>query len=93
MLFTSADYPLFLAAVFFLYALGRRSPVRDGWSWWWLSFLRLAVLVVLGDIVYLLLAKDTAQLWDPIGGPVEYYEKCAQQIKAELEHRVADLDL
>jgi D-alanyl-lipoteichoic acid acyltransferase DltB (MBOAT superfamily) len=69
MLFTSADYPLFLAAVFFLYALGRRSPVRDGWSWWWLSFLRLAVLVVLGDIVYLLLVKDTAQLWDPIGGP------------------------
>jgi tRNA threonylcarbamoyl adenosine modification protein (Sua5/YciO/YrdC/YwlC family) len=30
---------------------------------------------------------------DPIGGPVEYYERCALQIKAELAKRVAELEL
>jgi protein-tyrosine phosphatase len=30
---------------------------------------------------------------DPIGGPVEYYERCAEQIKIELTRRVAELDL
>jgi len=39
------------------------------------------------------LSTNQTDIADPIGGPVEYYEKCAQQIKAELENRVADLDL
>jgi protein-tyrosine phosphatase len=34
-----------------------------------------------------------ADIADPIGGPVEYYEKCAGQIKAVLADRVAKLDL
>jgi protein-tyrosine phosphatase len=29
---------------------------------------------------------------DPIGGPVEYYERCAEQIKVELTKRVGQLD-
>ncbi len=40
-----------------------------------------------------ILATDQRDIADPIGGPVECYEKCAQQIKAELERRVAELDL
>ncbi|MEX0977764.1 MAG: L-threonylcarbamoyladenylate synthase [Pirellulales bacterium] len=39
------------------------------------------------------LSHDQSDIADPIGGPLEYYEKCAQQIKAELERRVAKLDL
>ena len=39
------------------------------------------------------LASDQADIADPIGGPVEYYETCAAQIKRELEPRVAELDL
>ncbi len=39
------------------------------------------------------LAGDRGDIADPIGGPVEFYEKCAQQIKAELEQRVRELDL
>ena len=30
---------------------------------------------------------------DPIGGPLEYYQRCAEQIKTELAERVAQLDL
>lgn len=30
---------------------------------------------------------------DPIGGPVEYYEKCAEQIQAALSKRVGELEL
>lgn len=30
---------------------------------------------------------------DPIGGPVEYYEKCAEQIQAALAERLANLNL
>src|SRR5262245_61017240 len=77
MLFTSADYPLFLAAVFFLYGLGRHAAPTLGGGWrsyltgpWLAAFARLAVMVVLGDVVYLLLVKDTARIWDPIGGPL-----------------------
>ncbi len=29
---------------------------------------------------------------DPIGGPVEYYERCAEQIKVELTRRVGQLE-
>lgn len=39
------------------------------------------------------LSANGGDIADPIGGPVEYYEKCAQQIKTELERRVADLDI
>jgi alginate O-acetyltransferase complex protein AlgI len=77
MLFTSADYPLFLAAVFFLYGLGRHAVPALGGGWrsyltgpWLAALARIAVMLVLGDVVYLLLVKDTALLWDPIGGPL-----------------------
>lgn len=39
------------------------------------------------------LGRNQADIADPIGGPLEFYEKCAQQMKAELEHRVWELDL
>jgi D-alanyl-lipoteichoic acid acyltransferase DltB (MBOAT superfamily) len=57
MLFSSPDYPIFLIAVFFLYALSRRS----GWA-------RAALMVMLADIVFVLVSKDPSTLWDPIGG-------------------------
>ncbi len=57
MLFSSPDYPLYLIAVFFLYALARRS----GWA-------RVAVMVLLGDLVFVLVSKDPGTLWDPLGG-------------------------
>jgi D-alanyl-lipoteichoic acid acyltransferase DltB (MBOAT superfamily) len=62
MLFSSPDYPLFLIAVFFLYALARWG---GGQRAWWA---RLAVMVLLGDVVFMLVAKDPDTLWDPIGG-------------------------
>ncbi|HEX3727105.1 MAG TPA: L-threonylcarbamoyladenylate synthase [Pirellulales bacterium] len=40
-----------------------------------------------------LLADDQADVADPIGGPIEYYQHCAVQIKAHLAKRVAGLDL
>src|SRR5258705_2123017 len=62
MLFSSPDYPLFLIAVFFLYALARwGGGARAAWA-------RLAVMVLLGDVVFMLVAKDPDTLWDPIGG-------------------------
>ena len=60
MLFSSPDYPLFLIAVFFLYALSRLGGPTGRWA-------RVAVMVILGDLVYMLIAKDPALLWDPIG--------------------------
>jgi D-alanyl-lipoteichoic acid acyltransferase DltB (MBOAT superfamily) len=57
MLFSSPDYPLFLGAVFFLYALSRRA----GWA-------RAALILLLGDVVVTLIAKDVDALWDPVGG-------------------------
>jgi alginate O-acetyltransferase complex protein AlgI len=62
MLFSSPDYPLFLIAVFFLYALARWSGGRQG------AWARLAVMVLLADVVFMLVAKDPDTLWDPIGG-------------------------
>jgi D-alanyl-lipoteichoic acid acyltransferase DltB (MBOAT superfamily) len=56
MLFSSPDYPIFLIAVFFLYALSRRA----GWA-------RAAVMLLLGDLVFVLVAKDPRALWDPLG--------------------------
>jgi tRNA threonylcarbamoyl adenosine modification protein (Sua5/YciO/YrdC/YwlC family) len=41
----------------------------------------------------LVLASDQTDVADPIGGPVEYYQQCAQQIKGHLARRVAELDL
>jgi D-alanyl-lipoteichoic acid acyltransferase DltB (MBOAT superfamily) len=62
MLFSSPDYPVFLIAVFFLYALARWS--RGPHAVW----AQLAVMVLLGDLVFMLVAKDVDALWDPIGG-------------------------
>lgn len=39
------------------------------------------------------LSRDQIDIADPIGGPVEYYRKCAEQIQAELAVRVAELEL
>jgi len=61
MLFSSPDYPLFLIAVFFLYALARWGGARMAWA-------RICVMVLLGDAVFALVAKDPDALWDPIGG-------------------------
>ncbi|HEU4733706.1 MAG TPA: MBOAT family O-acyltransferase [Kofleriaceae bacterium] len=61
MLFSSPDYPLFLIAVFFLYALARWGGPRLAWA-------RICVMVLLGDVVFMLVAKDPDTLWDPIGG-------------------------
>jgi len=61
MLFSSPDYPVFLIAVFFLYALARWGGPSLAWA-------RIAVMVLLGDVVFMLVAKDPATLWDPIGG-------------------------
>ena len=61
MLFSSPDYPLFLIAVFFLYALARWGGPRLAWA-------RIAVMVLLGDVIFMLVAKDPDALWDPIGG-------------------------
>ena len=64
MLFSSPDYPLFLIAVFFLYALARwGGPVSPA-----ARLARLSVMVLLGDVVFMLVAKDPDALWDPIGG-------------------------
>ncbi|HSN25836.1 MAG TPA: MBOAT family O-acyltransferase [Kofleriaceae bacterium] len=84
MLFSSPDYPLFLIAVFFLYALPRAGAfdpaleralrvlriarhaaafrvVFGRWA-------RGAAMLLLGDLVFLLVSKDTGTLWDPLGG-------------------------
>jgi D-alanyl-lipoteichoic acid acyltransferase DltB (MBOAT superfamily) len=61
MLFSSPDYPLFLIAVFFLYGLARWGGPKLAWA-------RIAVMVLLGDVVFMLVAKDPDTLWDPIGG-------------------------
>ena len=61
MLFSSPDYPVFLIAVFFLYALSRWGGGRAAmWA-------RVALMVVLGDLIFLLVAKEPDVLWDPIG--------------------------
>src|SRR5688572_16112765 len=61
MLFSNPDYPIFLVAVFFMYALARG---RDALGFW----ARAALLLALGDLIFLLVAKDIDTLWDPIGG-------------------------
>ncbi|HEU4613291.1 MAG TPA: hypothetical protein VFS15_14470, partial [Kofleriaceae bacterium] len=61
MLFSNPDYPIFLVAVFFLYALSRFGGARGRWA-------RIALMILLGDLVFLLVGKDPDQLWDPLGG-------------------------
>jgi alginate O-acetyltransferase complex protein AlgI len=62
MLFSSPDYPVYLIAVFFLYALARWERGAGG------AWARVGVMVLLGDVVFMLVAKDPDALWDPIGG-------------------------
>jgi tRNA threonylcarbamoyl adenosine modification protein (Sua5/YciO/YrdC/YwlC family) len=40
-----------------------------------------------------LLSLDGQDISDPIGGPVEMYRRCAEQIKLELEQRLNDLEI
>ncbi|HEY5948141.1 MAG TPA: hypothetical protein VIV40_21745, partial [Kofleriaceae bacterium] len=61
MLFSNPDYPIFLIAVFFLYALSRFGGARGFWA-------RVALMLLLGDLVFMLVAKDPGMLWDPLGG-------------------------
>ena len=39
------------------------------------------------------LASDGTDVADPIGGPIEYYQQCAEQIKKFLAERIEQLDL
>ena len=66
MLFSNPDYPIFLIAVFFLYALTRGHNRGFGLSVW----PRAALMLLLGDLVFVLIAKDPVLLWDPLGGLV-----------------------
>lgn len=38
------------------------------------------------------LCRDGADLSDPIGGPTELYERCARQIRGELEHWIKEIE-
>ncbi len=40
-----------------------------------------------------LLSVDGRDVSDPIGGPVDQYRRCAEQIRAEIEARLEDLEL
>jgi tRNA threonylcarbamoyl adenosine modification protein (Sua5/YciO/YrdC/YwlC family) len=40
-----------------------------------------------------LLALDQSDIPDPIGGPPEVYRRCAEQLRGELESRIAKLEL
>ena len=63
MLFSNPDYPIFLIAVFFLYALSRFGGQQARCARW----ARIALMVLLGDLVFVLVAKDPDMLWDPLG--------------------------
>ncbi|HEY1818231.1 MAG TPA: MBOAT family O-acyltransferase [Kofleriaceae bacterium] len=60
MLFSSPDYPLFLIAVFVLYATSRFGGAVG-------RLARIALMVWLADLVFVLIAKDPDLVWDPIG--------------------------
>ncbi|HEY4176922.1 MAG TPA: MBOAT family O-acyltransferase [Kofleriaceae bacterium] len=70
MLFSSPDYPVFLIAVFFLYALARWTKLPT------LPYLRhlgekparFVLMLLLGDVVFVLVSKNPDALWDPVGG-------------------------
>ena len=40
-----------------------------------------------------LLAADSSDIIDPIGGPVERYEQCALKLREEISRRLEDLDI
>jgi protein-tyrosine phosphatase len=40
-----------------------------------------------------LLSTNGADICDPIGGPLERYQRCAAQIQSELESRLSELEL
>ena len=40
-----------------------------------------------------LLVADESDVCDPIGGPLERYQHCAAQIRAELEIRLDEMEL
>lgn len=40
-----------------------------------------------------LLSVDGADVADPIGGPIDQYRRCAEQIKTELDARLRDLEI
>ena len=68
MLFSSPQYPLFLAAVFFLYGLARTGR-------WPASIARVALMLLLADVVYVLLTHDVGTLWDPVEEPSQRLEQ------------------
>jgi tRNA threonylcarbamoyl adenosine modification protein (Sua5/YciO/YrdC/YwlC family) len=39
------------------------------------------------------LCRDGADICDPIGGPVERYERCAQQMREEIAQRIEEFDI
>ncbi len=39
-----------------------------------------------------LLSADESEICDPIGGPAERYQRCAVQIRAELELRLEQIE-
>jgi alginate O-acetyltransferase complex protein AlgI len=61
--FSSAEYPVFLIAVFFLYFGLRVERGVIAWA-------RLLFLLLLGDLVYLVLSRNLDSLWDPFGAIV-----------------------
>lgn len=61
MLFSSPDYPIFLGAIFFLYGMSRSRGHLGAGS-------RIALMLLLGDLLFLLVSKSTQTLWDPVGG-------------------------
>ena len=40
-----------------------------------------------------LLCRDGSDIFDPIGGPLERYEHCAQQLREEILYRLEEIDL
>ena len=61
--FSSAEYPVFLIAVFFLYFGLRVERGVIAWA-------RMLFLLLLGDLVYLVLSRNLDSLWDPFGAIV-----------------------
>ena len=83
MLFSSPQYPLFLAAVFFLYGLARTGR-------WPASIARVALMLLLADVVYVLLTHDVGTLWDPVGGTVLAWITDAPASTPKLEAVMAE---
>jgi len=80
MLFSSPDYPVFLLAVFALYALSRGTGAIAWWA-------RVGVMVLLGDLVFVLVGKQPDALWDPLGGLL--YRAAAHSYSASADASAA----